>query len=559
MSNYVVLYRKYRPETLEDVVGRKYIIQSLKNAIKNNTLSHAYLFCGPRGTGKTSIARIFAREINNGIDADEDIIEIDAASNNGIDEIRSLIDRVKYAPIKGKYKIYIIDEVHMMTSGAFNAFLKTIEEPPEHVIFILATTEPHKVLDTILSRCQRYDFKSFTNEELISRINYVAEQEKIELEKGVAEEIAKLANGGMRDALSILDQLSTYGDKKINLVDINVVYGTLSIKDKYEILNLLKNNAFEEIVKWIDDNLKDKNIEYKLLINDLIDILKEKLINKNHDEQKQNLINWTNNDIFNVIEILIDMLGKMTAVKNAKTYFEIVLIKIHELLNSKTQNQLTYNNNILNNSDTDTKIINKKEIKEEKLNIEEKEVKLENKKSKQIDEPIIEEIPMIKNVSRETLEDEFVLRLLVSANKEIKLADKKQINEHGRKLILDDYKNIKYINIFKNSEIIAAGESFILLQAIDEISRNEMLECVEQNECKLVVEKMFGINKKIFVVEKQHIKKIIDLFKQRRETNSLPEKISFDIEKVQQQVEKSSLEKIIDLFGSEHVEIKEKN
>lgn len=229
MSNhYTVLYRKYRPETLDDVVGRKYIIQSLKNAIDNNLLAHAYLFCGPRGTGKTSLARIFAREINKD-GSEEDIIEIDAASNNGVDEIRNLVDRVKFAPINSKYKVYIIDEVHMMTTGAFNAFLKTIEEPPEHVIFILATTEPHKVLETILSRCQRYDFKSFSNDEIINRVEYVCNKENIKIDEDSLVEIAKLSNGGMRDALSILDQLSTFTNKNIQLNDIEELYGTLSL------------------------------------------------------------------------------------------------------------------------------------------------------------------------------------------------------------------------------------------------------------------------------------------------------------------------------------------
>ena len=224
---YQALYRKYRPSNFDEVVGQTHIIQTLKNAIVQNRIAHAYLFCGPRGTGKTSIAKIFAKTLNctNSQDAPcgicenckmaangshPDIIEIDAASNNGVDEVRNLIDKVKYAPMQGKYKIYIIDEVHMMTSGAFNALLKTIEEPPAHVIFIFATTEPNKVLPTIISRCQRFDFNKVSVNDIKYRLSVVCKNEGIEIDQDGLTLIAQLADGGMRDALSILDQCVAY-------------------------------------------------------------------------------------------------------------------------------------------------------------------------------------------------------------------------------------------------------------------------------------------------------------------------------------------------------------
>ena len=205
---YQALYRKYRPENFEGVAGQKAIVQTLNNAIKQNKIAHAYLFCGPRGTGKTSIAKIFAKMLNcenhsespcghcqNCIDFQKgthpDVIEIDAASNNGVDEVRNLIEKVKYAPIEGKYKVYIIDEVHMMSTGAFNALLKTIEEPPTHVVFIFATTEPHKVLPTIISRCQRYDFHKVSVQDMKERLNYIVNQENIHVEDNVIETIAR--------------------------------------------------------------------------------------------------------------------------------------------------------------------------------------------------------------------------------------------------------------------------------------------------------------------------------------------------------------------------------
>ena len=208
---YQALYRKYRPASFDEVVGQKHIVKTLQNAVEKNRIAHAYLFCGPRGTGKTSIAKIFARTLNctgekkpcmecencrlSLAGTHPDIIEIDAASNNGVDEVRNLIDRVGYAPLEGKYKVYIIDEVHMMTSGAFNALLKTIEEPPEHVIFIFATTEPHKVLPTILSRCQRYDFSKVSHQDILDRLKWVCEQENITAEESALSLIADLADG----------------------------------------------------------------------------------------------------------------------------------------------------------------------------------------------------------------------------------------------------------------------------------------------------------------------------------------------------------------------------
>ena len=284
---YQALYRKWRPRTFDGVVGQTAITDTLKNAIKRGKISHAFLFAGPRGTGKTSCAKIFAKALNctnlqdgepcneceNCLAADQgtmnDIIEIDAASNNGVDEIRDIRDKVKYAPTQGKYKVYIIDEVHMLSMGAFNALLKTLEEPPEHVVFILATTELQKVPATIISRTQRYNFKRIDQHDLIARMTYILGQEKIDFEEKALEVIAQVADGGMRDSLSILDQILSYDQDKVKYEDALRITG-YAAQEKIEqvLLNLLKgetSEAFEIVHNLLQDGASTKNILDELI------------------------------------------------------------------------------------------------------------------------------------------------------------------------------------------------------------------------------------------------------------------------------------------------------
>ncbi|MFA5481713.1 MAG: DNA polymerase III subunit gamma/tau, partial [Bacilli bacterium] len=250
---YKALYRTYRPRTFSEVAGQKHIVRTIENALKNNKIAHAYLFCGPRGTGKTSMAKLLAKALNceegfghqcnkcgNCLSVNEsthpDVIEIDAASNNGVEEVRDLIEKVKYLPIKGKYKVYIIDEVHMMTSGAFNALLKTLEEPPSHVVFILATTEPHKVLPTIVSRCQRYDFTKVEDDAIRQKMIEILDLEKIKYDLPVINAIIDLADGGVRDALSILEHVLAYAGDEIKEKDVFNLFGLASKKEKIDLL-----------------------------------------------------------------------------------------------------------------------------------------------------------------------------------------------------------------------------------------------------------------------------------------------------------------------------------
>ena len=353
--SYLALYRKYRSKNFDELVGQEAIKQTLENSLKIQKISHAYLFSGPRGTGKTSVARLFAKALNcekgNGEICNEcsncrainegshpDVIEIDAASNSGVDEVRELIEKVKYAPIQGKYKVYIIDEVHMMTNSAFNALLKTLEEPPSYVVFILCTTEPYKLLPTILSRCQRYEFKKITDAELKKLITHVLKEEGVSATNDAINLIVELANGGARDSLSLLDQVISYAGNNIEEEDVIKMFGLVSSQDKIRLLENIKDGNTLKVLKTYDEFII-RNIDLSRLVNELLTLLKDSLVylktrdkslitSSKEEDAKEIMLKFDESELLSYIDLLLKCQNEFKTTSDPNFLFEIYLLKL---------------------------------------------------------------------------------------------------------------------------------------------------------------------------------------------------------------------------------------
>ena len=383
---YTALYRKYRPTNFSSIVGQDVIVDILKNSIINNKVSHAYLFTGPRGTGKTSTAKILAHAVNclnftndicgecsicKSLDLnDNDIVEIDAASNNGVDEIRSLRDNVNLMPAFCKYKIYIIDEVHMLSTGAFNALLKTLEEPPSHVIFILATTEPNKIPLTILSRCQRFDFNKINMNDLVSRLKYIVNEEGRVVSDNILEQIAKISDGGLRDAINLLDQVLSLPDENINIDEVEKLSGKISTQSVYELFSYIINNDLVSILNF-STYMFDNGKNYKDLADSMLSFLRDISINTEvpnyFDKSYSDLLSKISisfNNLIKMSSIINELLKELKNSNNQKMLFEIYVFQMCNILKNVDKVE------VINTSINNKKNVNIKNDKNEHVNIE---------------------------------------------------------------------------------------------------------------------------------------------------------------------------------------------
>lgn len=472
---YQALYRKYRPIDFSDVVGQDIIVKTLLNSLKLGNINHAYLFTGPRGTGKTSIAKILAKSVNcenlvDGVACNKcvnctqninknhvDVIEIDAASNNGVDEIRELRNKVNLVPSLGKYKIYIIDEVHMLTTGAFNALLKTLEEPPKHAIFILATTEPQKIPLTILSRCQRFDFKKISNNYIFKRLKDICNKESIKITDDSIREIARLADGGMRDSLSILDQVSSFTQNEITVEDVHLINGTLTQEELSKFaIEILNKNVYEVLTKI--DNFDETGKNFTKILEELILFFKNVLI---VEEAPQYLIDSNYDTVvyknmsgilskLELIDLIDTMNQNLSVIKKGtvqRLQFELLILK---LLNyEKTQNKQYVSNSIKENLSV-RPIENKNESKTV-IKKENDSYKVDNSFTP-INQEIKEKLKKIKEIR--------INNTLAKFNKK-ELTKIKSLEDDLKPLLINlDYS--KYVSIILDGNLKAASENYLI-------------------------------------------------------------------------------------------------
>ena len=483
---YKVLYRKYRPDDFENVVGQEYTVSMLKKAIDTGKNAHAYIFTGPRGTGKTSSAKIFAKALNcenpvNGSPCNKcnsclsfkespDIIEIDAASNNGVDEIRELINNVKLVPSFSKYKVYIIDEVHMLTESAFNALLLTLEEPPSHVVFILATTDIQEVPITILSRCQRFDFKPISRKNIVDRLSFVCKEESIKVTDEALDEIALISAGGMRDALGMLDQLAN-DDTEISLDMVSSYFGSISSKKLDELLTAIENNDSDSLLTLLND-FRINGINYSVLVEKLIASLRKCAIDIKLGKSKHD---FYFDDIYNMIFDLNECVCNINVNIDPYILIEIVLLKY--INNSGNKNECKFEqNNFLGNEKGDfpgntdvlgNKIESKSSKSKEKVDVKPKKI---------VDKP--------KVINKDLINlDIRINNCFVDCSKDDKVKLSKSWVDFMNYLIIKDR---SLISLLADTEILAASSTYALISSkVD--STNDLI-----NSSIISIEKYYG-------------------------------------------------------------------
>ena len=566
--SYQAFYRTYRPQKFSEVVGQKAVIKTLRNALSENKIAHAYLFCGPRGTGKTTMARLFAKALNceEGIGHEcdvcqncvavktgshPDVFEIDAASNSGVDSVRDLIDQVRYQPILGRYKVYIIDEVHNMSSSAFNALLKTLEEPPANVVFILATTEPQKVLPTILSRVQRFDFTKVSDEDIISKMSEILEKENVTYEEGSLELIARLADGGVRDALSILDQVVSYSGDNISIEDINTSFGLLNVKDKLDFVRKIGSKDLASVINTAKD-MYSRGIDIVKLHDDLIKIFKDLLVfgmTKDEslltvlkpNEALQTLIKPK--DIKRSLNILIDARREYRKVTNAFDHFELTLIKlcseeetpVISTVVNQSQNKPLVNgitSQVENTAKPETKIV---EVKDDYVESVVKKKTVTNKVAE------VSTIGPMLDIS-----DDDVIQIMIQGSKPLK----QSLMESWPKLkspeALAEYGQYAVMLNACTPRII--GANVLVVETMFDAQAAKINLIANQEGLKNILSELFGVSPTCYAITPTEYIRLVQHYKNLQQARKLPDATKLDFDKI---LRKGSGQKFIDELKKE--------
>ena len=573
----IALYQKYRSQSFDELVGQEYVVRAVRNAVAENKVGHAYLFCGPRGTGKTSMARLLARAVNcehpekapcNECDnckaaiegTHPDIIEINAANETHVEDIRDLIERARLSPMMGKHKIYIIDEVHQLSSSAASALLKTLEEPPEHVIFILATTDPQKLLKTIISRCQRFDFSKVDAPKIQAHLLSIAEQEGFTLEAEAALKIAELADGGMRDSLSILEQARAYGAGTITEETIDSIFGLASSGEKIALLEDIFTGNLEGVLKRTE-SCEKHGVDIRRLCEDLITALKDGLIyqyTRNgtllralSEEHAQTIAAQPASVLLEDIEVLMKAQERFRNAQSVSSVFEIACL---ELITKSAQGE----SEVLSTKPAPKNRPEPAKRKPEKP--ETKELALET--AEPVDEPrpvqpdAVEEAPVKQKEKPDEpewteLEEEDVLRLLVQCDKASK-ADAEAILQRLEASPAMD----RYSASLRQMSLKAAGKDVLLFTAGDAVMHMAMEEAFNRQLYETL--KAEGVDAMPYVIGTRRYDDAVAQFRIRLKEKSLPEKLAVKRwTKPQEEAprEDHTEQSVMDLFGEDIVEV----
>lgn len=575
--SYQALYRVWRPQTFEDLVGQDMITKTLKNALATKQTTHAYLFAGPRGTGKTSCAKLFAKALNcpnqvNGDPCNEcetckaitagrlnDVIEIDAASNNGVEEIRDIRDKVKYAPTQADYKVYIIDEVHMLSTSAFNALLKTLEEPPANVVFILATTDPHKIPATIISRTQRFDFKRITSGAILERMEYILKQKQFEYDEQALNVIARAAEGGMRDALSILDQVLSFGDNKVTLDNALLVTGSVTRENLIKYLSQVQNHETVAGLQTIHAIL-DEGKDSKRLLEDLINCCRDLLLYKQApemleqtgsvmiDDEFKSMAEKSNPEtLYRYIDTLNEQQENMRYSMHQSVYLEVLTVKLAKIdgkeRKTSVQSLQTAPETLNELNDLQRQV---KELKDQVKNLLGKTNRgFSGEKTSR---------PAKKTVQRYEIKIDVasIYRILGSATK----IDKNRFLDCMKDIL--STLNISSKAMFKMCEIEAAGPEGIILSFNNEFICGRIInEERVRDEFENSVGRIYGDAKKIVYVPKNRWLNIRQEYIRQMRSGTIPKDAAEIPSDQTKEHEDDIVQEAEDIFGKDLIEIKE--